>query len=90
MIKTYDKLLDQIDEKIGRDKDDLNMFEWLIDSHYDSVFKDNNDYFKNRPDLLSINNEQMKIELQELIEYFIEKEEYEKCARLKIILDSYQ
>lgn len=88
-IKNFDKLLDSIDDKIGRDIDDLNMFEFLVDNHYTSIFKDNKDFFKERPDLLSISNEHMLHELKLLLEYFVDKEEYEKCARLKTIIDSF-
>jgi hypothetical protein len=84
------KLINSIDNPLGRDLDDLNMFEYLVDNHYESIFKSNEEYFKERPDLLSINNEQVVYEMNTLIEYFIKKEEYEKCKRLQILIGNYQ
>lgn len=89
-ITRLDSLIKAIDDSIGRNEDDLNMFEFLIDNHFDSEVSNNKDYFKDRPDLLAINNEQIIFDIQNLIAYFLDKEEYEKCGRLKHLLNNYK
>jgi len=89
-ITRLDSLIKTIDDKIGRNEDDLNMFEFLIDNHFGSVHKENEEYFKDRPDLKAINTEQAVYEIEHLIAYFLDKEEYEKCHRLKNLLTTYK
>lgn len=83
--KEFKELLATVDNEMGRDQDSLYFLEWVIDEHYRKTVRDNEDYFKKRPDLLAINNERVLYELNLMLNYFIEKEEYEKCARIKVI-----
>ena len=78
----FEKFLTSVDEELGRDPESLTLFEWAVEDYYDSELKDNQEYFKGRPDLLHINNETILFQLDEMLDYFLIKEEYEKCAKL--------
>lgn len=74
-------------ETLGRDEDSLNYFEWKIDSFYNKQKHFDESVLDDRPDLIAIEDDIRKIELQCFLDYFEDKEEYEKCARIKRILE---
>jgi beta-glucanase (GH16 family) len=74
--------LDSIDRELGRDLDSINLFEWVVEDRYDGIINENLDYYSERPDLLHISNERAMFEIDEMLEYFESKEEYEKCGSL--------
>jgi len=39
--------------------------------------------------MLHLSNEKVMWELESMLEYFVEKEEYEKCARLKNLKEQF-
>ena len=81
--------INSVDGELGRDEDSLNLFEWVVEDHFDDILNKNKEYFAQRPELLYLSNEKIKWELESMLEYFLEKEEYEKCARLKGLKDQY-
>jgi len=85
--ETFKKFLLSLDEDLGRDKDSLHLFEWVIEDRYEARLSENMDFYSERPDLLSINNEQVLFELDKMMSYFLSIEEYEKCASLTKIKD---
>ena len=76
----FRSLLLRIDSVLDRNIDSLNVFEWRLESHYDSQIKTNSEFYSNRPDLIKLENKRITFELQELLDYFISKDEYEKCT----------
>lgn len=86
----FDDLLTSIDEDLGRDEDSLNLFEWVLEDHYESKIKNHLDYYKDRPDLFHIANEEILYELDKILNYFIGIEEYEKCSRIVKIKDLFR
>ena len=82
MMEPFTKLLNSIDQDLGRDKESIHIFEWVIEDHYESKIIESMDYFHERPDLRSIQNEQILHELDIMENYFVSKEEYEKCASI--------
>lgn len=81
--------INSVDVDLGRDPDSLNLFEWVVEDYFEESFNRNLEYFTERPDLLEVSNEGLHIEIEAMLQYFLEKEEYEKCARLKTIKDSF-
>jgi hypothetical protein len=75
-------------ELLGRDEDSLNYLEWKVDTFYKSQQDFDKEVLGDRPDLIEIEECSRKVELFCMLDYFEEKEEYEKCARIKKILDS--
>lgn len=86
----FDDFLMQIDEDLGRDKDSLYLFEWAVEERYENIITLNTDLFIDRPDLMSIQNEQIVEELDTLLNYFESIEEYEKCGRLLNIMTEFK
>lgn len=80
--------INSVDVDLGRDPDSLNLFEWVVEDYFEDAFTRNLEYFTERPDLLGVSNESLQIELDAMLQWFLEKEEYEKCARLKTIQES--
>ncbi len=78
----FTKLLTSVDDQLGRDEESIHLFEWVLEEHYESKIIENMDFFQERPDLRSIQNEQMLHELDVMEAYFVSKEEYEKCASI--------
>lgn len=78
----FTKLLTSVDDELGRDQESIHIFEWVIEDHYESKIIEGMDYFHERPDLRSIQNEQMLHELNIMENYFVSKEEFEKCASI--------
>ena len=81
--------INSVDGELGRDEDSLNLFEWVVEDHFDEVFNQNREYFIQRPEMLHLSNEKVMWELESMLEYFVEKEEYEKCARLKNLKEQF-
>lgn len=82
--------LASIDNELGRDKESIHLFEWVIEDRYDNKMNSNLDYYTDRPDLLHIDTEDILFELQEMLSYFSSKEEYEKCASLQKLQEMYK
>lgn len=82
MNEPFTKLLTSVDNELGRDKESIHLFEWVLEDHYESKIIESMDYLYERPDLRSIQNEQMLHELNIMEQYFVSKEEYEKCASI--------
>lgn len=82
MNEPFTKLLTSVDTELGRDEESIHIFEWVLEDHYESKIIESMDYFYERPDLRSIQNEQMLHELNIMEQYFVSKEEYEKCASI--------
>jgi len=80
--------INSVDGDLGRDPESLNLFEWVVEDHYEDEFNKNAELFAERPDLLHLSNERIQWELDKMLHWFLEKEEYEKCARIKIISDN--
>jgi sucrose-6-phosphate hydrolase SacC (GH32 family) len=78
----YYKFLESVDNDLGRDQDSLNLFEWVVEDHYEAKIKESRDYYMERPDLLELSKEQMIYQLDHMIRWFERKEDYEKCARI--------
>lgn len=74
--------IDEIDGEFGRDPGSLDLFEWVIEDRYHSQLMETFDLFKERPDYMTIQKEEIEWELEYLLKWFESKEEYEKCARL--------
>lgn len=80
---TYTTLLKSVSSnELGRDEDSLNVFEWILEDHYESLIKKNRELFDKRPDLYHIANEEILFELNGMLDHFVEIEEYEKCAKI--------
>tara|TARA_B100001094_G_scaffold329885_1_gene393719 strand:+ start:1274 stop:1576 length:303 start_codon:yes stop_codon:yes gene_type:complete len=80
---TYKNLLNSVSsDDLGRDEDSLNVFEWILEDHYENLIKKNKELFNQRPDLYHIANEQILFELNRMLEHFVDIEEYEKCAKI--------
>jgi hypothetical protein len=77
--------INSVDVDLGRDPDSLNLFEWVVEDYFEDGINRNLEYFTERPDLLHVSNENLLLEIEGMMQYFLEKEEYEKCARLKVI-----
>lgn len=82
ITEPFSKLLTSVDTELGRDEESIHLFEWVIEDHYESKIIENMDYFHERPDLRSIQNEQVLHELNIMEQYFVSKEEFEKCASI--------
>ena len=79
-------LITRLEEETGDDQDSLNLFEWVVEDLYEDKLDAYKDYFKDRPDLLKISNDEVLHELDMMLSYFEENERYEKCARLVKII----
>ena len=77
--------INSVDVDLGRDPDSLNLFEWVVENYFERGINQNLEYFIERPDLLHVSNENLMCEIEDMMKWFLEKEEYEKCARLKVI-----
>jgi len=86
----FTEFLTSVDADMGRDTNSLNLFEWVIEEYYDDKIKENKAYFTERPGLLKLNMEQIFWELDTMLNYFIKKEEYEKCARIKAVEEEFR
>ena len=86
----FDDFLLQIDEDLGRDQDSLYLFEWAVEERYENIITLNTDLFIDRPDLMNVQNEQIVTELDTLLNYFEDIEEYEKCGRLLKIINEFK
>lgn len=82
ITEPFSKLLTSVDTELGRDEESIHLFEWVIEDHYESKIIESMDYFHERPDLRSIQNEQVLNELNIMEQYFVSKEEFEKCASI--------
>ena len=82
---TFNQRLYQLDFKVGLDEDSLNLFEWSIIEYYGTKIKEDMEFLANRPDLIHINKEGYLNELNTLMNYFITKEDFEKCNKIKLI-----
>jgi len=78
----FSKFLTSVDTELGRDTESLHLFEWVVEDRYEAKIIESMDYYAERPDLRSIQNEQIIYELNEMESYFVSKEEYEKCASI--------
>jgi hypothetical protein len=74
--------INSVDRDLGRDPDSLELFQWIVEDHYDAIMEDMLDYFQDRPDMQAIQAETALLELGAMLKYFEEKEEYEKCSKL--------
>jgi len=80
---TYRTLLKSVSRNdIGRDEESLNVFEWMLEDHYEAKVKQHLELFRLRPDLYHIANEQLMYEFDKMLNHFVELEEYEKCAKI--------
>ncbi|MFW9948517.1 MAG: hypothetical protein ACFFKA_00150 [Candidatus Thorarchaeota archaeon] len=86
----FNEFLVSIDEELGRDNDSLHLFEWVIEDRYESILTLNMDLFVDSPELMKEHNEQILTELDTLLNYFEETEEYEKCSRLVNIIKEFK
>lgn len=82
ITEPFSKLLTSVDTELGRDEESIHLFEWVIEDHYESKIIESMEYFHERPDLRSIQNEQVLHELNIMEQYFVSKEEFEKCASI--------
>ena len=80
--------INSVDLDLGRDEDSLNLFEWVVEDYYEAQLDEMLEYFSERPDLQEIQIDNVKEEIQIMIRYFEEKEEYEKCARILTIKEN--
>jgi hypothetical protein len=80
--ETFSKFLTSVDKELGRDQESIHIFEWVVEDRYENKLSENMDYFAERPDLRSIQNEQIIHELNIMENYFITTEDYEKCAAI--------
>ena len=78
----FSKFLTSVDTELGRDAESIHLFEWVIEDRYETKISDNIDFYADRPDLRSIENEQMIYELNLMENYFVSTEDYEKCASI--------
>ena len=78
----FTEFLTSVDTEIGRDEESIHLFEWVVEDRYEAKIIESMDYYAERPDLRSIQNEQIIYELNEMESYFVSKEEYEKCASI--------
>ena len=76
------RFINQLDEEFGRDPGSLDLFEWVVEDRYHNQLMETLDLFKDRPDYLTLQREEIEWELEYLLKWFEWKEEYEKCARL--------
>lgn len=74
--------INSVDGDLGRDPDSLELFQWIVEDHYDAIMEDMLDYFQDRPDMQAMQAETALLELGAMLKYFEEKEEYEKCSKL--------
>lgn len=74
--------INSVDGDLGRDPDSLELFEWVVEDHYEAMMEEMFDYFQDRPDMQAIQAETALLELGAMLKYFEEKEEYEKCSRI--------
>ncbi len=80
---TFKSLLKSVSSyDLGRDEESLNVFEWILEDHYEAKVKQHLELFDSRPDLYHIANEQLMYELDKMLNHFVELEEYEKCAKI--------
>jgi hypothetical protein len=82
--------IESLDLDLGRDPDSLEMFQWVVEDHYDEMLSEMLEYFKERPDMQAIQVETALTELNHMLEWFTEKEEYEKCMRLVEVRTGYE
>lgn len=87
MKQTSHSILQEI-ETLGRDEDSLNYLEWKIDQFHSEQRKFDHEILGEHPDLLKIEEETRLVELFCFLDYFEEREEYEKCARIKKLIDN--
>lgn len=80
--------INSVDLDLGRDEDSLNLFEWVVEDYYETQLDEMLEYFSERPDLQEIQIENVRDELNIMLKYFEDKEEYEKCARIMTIKDN--
>jgi hypothetical protein len=80
--------INSVDLDLGRDEDSLNLFEWVVEDYYEAQLEEMLEYFSERPDLQEIQIDNVKEEIQIMLHYFEEKEEYEKCARILVIKEN--
>ena len=80
--------INSVDLDLGRDEDSLNLFEWVVEDYYEAQLEEMLEYFSERPDLQAIQIDNVKEEIQIMLRYFEEKEEYEKCARILTIKEN--
>jgi len=80
--------INSVDLDLGRDEDSLNLFEWVVEDYYEAQLDEMLEYFSERPDLQEIQIDNVKEEIQIMLRYFEEKEEYEKCARILTIKEN--
>jgi hypothetical protein len=78
----FAKFLTSVDTDLGRDQESIHIFEWVVEDRYEAKITEGMDYYAERPDLRSIQNEQILHELNTMESYFVSKEEYEKCASI--------
>jgi hypothetical protein len=78
----FTEFLTSVDTEIGRDEESIHLFEWVVEDRYEAKIIEGMDYYADRPDLRSIQNEQILYELNTMENYFVSKEEYEKCASI--------
>lgn len=80
--ETFSNFLLSVDKELGRDQESIHIFEWIVEDRYEKRLTENQDYFAERPDLRSIQNEQILHELDIMEKYFVSTEDYEKCASI--------
>ena len=78
--ETFEQFLTSVDTEIGRDEESIHLFEWVVEDRYEAIITESLDYFAERPDLRSIQHEQIIYELNIMENYFVSKEEFEKCV----------
>jgi hypothetical protein len=80
--------INRIDGELGRDSGSLDRFEWIVEDRFHTQIQDSIEWFSERPDLLNIQKEDIEWELEYLLKWFEEREEYEKCARIVKVKDT--
>lgn len=80
MKEPFTKFLTSVDGELGRDEESIHLFEWVVEERYENAITQGMDYYSERPDLRSIQNEQILHELNTMEKYFVSTEDYEKCA----------
>lgn len=84
----HNTLVKIVDKKLSKSPEDLDFLEYLIDQFLTSSKNSNKELFTERPDLESLYNEEINNKMKELLEFLSDKEEYEKCHRIKNIIDN--
>lgn len=77
-----------IDGDLGRDPDSLNVFEWVVEDHFLEKILESREYWSLNPELVAESDLQIRLDLDRILNWFVELEEYEKCQRIVQVKES--